>query len=56
MTKRHELSDAKWAAIQDVLPGKEGDVVRTAKDNRQFVNACLWIIRSGVQWEDLPER
>ena len=56
MAKRYELSDAQWAAIEPLLPGKATDVGRTAKDNRQFVNACLWIIRSGAHWEDLPER
>ncbi|PGS60963.1 hypothetical protein COC69_33060 [Bacillus cereus] len=25
-----------------------------AKDNRLFVNACLWIIRTGSPWRDLP--
>src|SRR5580704_8116655 len=56
MTRRYELSDAQWAGIKELLPGKETDVGRTAKDNRLFVNACLWIIRSGAHWHDLPER
>jgi transposase len=56
MAKRYELNDAQWAAIAEWLPGKTSDVGRTAKDNRQFVNACLWVIRSGAHWEDLPER
>ena len=56
MTARYELSEAQWAAIQETLPGKASDVGRTAKDNRQFVNGCLWIIRSGARWCDLPER
>ena len=56
MAKRYELSEAQWAAIQEFLPGKSTDVGRTAADNRLFVNACLWIIRSGAHWQDLPER
>ena len=56
MTSRYELSDRQWAAISEWLPGKITDVGRTAKDNRQFVNGCLWIIRSGARWCDLPER
>jgi transposase len=56
MTKRYELSEAQWAAIKDLLPGKVSDVGRTAKDNLQFMNGCLWVIRSGAPWCDMPER
>ncbi len=56
MTSRYELSEAQWGGIEALLPGKAGDVGRTAKDNRQFVNASLWVIRSGAHWHDLPER
>ena len=56
MRKRYELSDQQWERIKDVLPGKEGDVGVTAQDNRGFINAVLWILRSGAPWRDLPER
>ena|SRR5262245_44866870 len=56
MAKRYELSDAQWARICKLLPGKAGDPGRTAKDNRRFVNAVLWVLRSGARWSDLPER
>lgn len=56
MVKRYELSDAQWRRIADLLPGKVGDPGRTGKDNRLFVNAVLWVLRSGARWQDLPER
>jgi transposase len=52
---RYELSTEQWEKIKDLLPGKQGDRGRTAKDNRNFVNAVLWILRSGARWSDMPE-
>ncbi|WP_157112537.1 IS5 family transposase [Pandoraea faecigallinarum] len=49
------LSDEVWARIKSVLPGKEGDPGRTAVDNRWFVEAVLWIGRTGCPWRDLPK-
>jgi transposase len=56
MVKRYELSDRQWERVKDLLPGKVGDPGRTGRDNRQFVNGVLWVLRSGAHWHDLPER
>ena len=56
MAKRYELNDQQWARIAEMLPGKKSDPGRTAKDNRLFVNGVLWVLRSGAQWDELPER
>ena len=52
---RTVLSDTKWKSIKDFLPGKAGDCGVTAKDNRRFVEAVLWIARTGSPWRDLPD-
>ncbi len=54
--RRHELTDAQWDLIKDLLPGKSSDPGRTAEDNRLFVNATLWMARTGAPWRDLPDR
>ena len=56
MARRYELSNAQWERICDLLPGKPGDPGRSGADNRLFVNAVLWVLRSGARWSDLPER
>lgn len=56
MPHRHEITDHQWRAITPLLPGKEGDVGATAKDNRLFINALVWLMRTGAAWADLPER
>jgi transposase len=54
--RRHEISDDRWERIKDLLPGQAGDPGVTAKNNRTFVNAVLWIAKTGAPWRDLPER
>lgn len=56
MRHRHELTDAQWQRIEPHLPGKVGDPGRTACDNRLFVNAVLYVLKTGIPWDDLPAR
>ena len=52
--KRYELNAGQWKKIEGMLPGRAGSVGVAARDNRQFVNGVLWVLRSGAQWKDLP--
>jgi transposase len=52
MRRRHELTDAQWEAIGPHLPGKKGDPGRTAEDNRKFVNAVRWLVKTGAPGGD----
>jgi transposase len=56
MVRRYEISDTDWQRIAPLLKGKPGDVGRSGADNRLFINAVIWLARSGAAWRDLPER
>lgn len=51
---RKQLRDEQWQRIESLLPGNVGDRGRTGADNRLFVEAVLWIARTGSPWRDLP--
>lgn len=53
---REWLRDDQFERIAALLPGKVSDPGRTAANNRLFVEAVLWIARTGSPWRDLPPR
>ncbi len=55
-SRRYTLRDDQWDRSKDLLPGRDGYVGGTAKDNRLFVEAVLYRYRAGIPWRDLPER
>ena len=48
------LSDEQWKRIERLCVGKPEDPGGTGADNRIFVEAVLWIARTGSPWRDLP--
>lgn len=56
MGRRHAISDADWERVKDLLPGQPGQHGGIADDNRRFLDAVLWIARTGAPWRDLPQR
>ena len=48
MAHRHAISDADWDRIKDLLPGRPGQHGGVARDNRRFLDAVLWIARTGA--------
>ncbi len=50
-----QLSDAHWRIIYEFLLLQRGIRTRSEASCRQFVEAVLWMLRSGVQWRLLPE-
>ena len=51
---RFWLRDDQFERLEAMLPGKRSDPGRSATDNRLFVEAVLWIARTGSPWRDLP--
>lgn len=54
MKVRKFIKDEQWRKLEPLLAGKVGDVGATGKDNRLFLEAVLWIVRTGSPWRDLP--
>ena len=52
---RTTLTDTQWSIIAPHCLGREDDPGRTGPDPRRFVEAVLWIARTGCPWRDLPE-
>ena len=52
--QRHDLKDSTWELLEPHLPGRQGSWGGVAKNNRLFINAVLWILRTGAPWRDLP--
>ena len=53
---RHAISDADWDRVKGLLPGQPGQHGGVARDNRRFLDAVLWIARTGAAWRALPDR
>ena len=51
---RFILTDAQWAKIEPHCLGRSTDPGRSGSDNRLFLEAVLWIVRTGSPWRDLP--
>jgi transposase len=55
VVRRYELSDEAFALVADLLPpnGRRGGQWH---DHRTALNGIFWILHSGAQWRELPER
>ena len=50
---RFVMTDGLWKRLEPRLPGKISDSGVTAKNNRLFLEAVLWRVRTGSPWRDL---
>ncbi|MBJ18451.1 MAG: transposase [bacterium] len=54
-----DITDEQWAFIEPLYskpPPRSDGRRRPRRDPRDVVNGILWILRTGVQWADLPDR
>jgi transposase len=58
MRGRWELSDAQWKLIEPVLrPQRRTDGRgRPWQDTRAVLNGILWVLGTGAQWRELPNK
>jgi len=50
---RQQLDERQWQKVRAVLRAKQG-AGRPGSDDRNFIEAVLWWLRTGVPWRDLP--
>jgi transposase len=52
--RRYELTDEAFQRIEPLLPTQKPG--GQWKDHRTVLNGLFWILNSGAQWRDMPER
>jgi transposase len=55
VTRRHDLTDAQWAALARLLPAASGKGRPPKWSKRQLIDGIRWRIRVGAPWRDVPE-
>ena len=48
---RMVIDDEMWSRLEKLLPKPKG---RHGKDDRLFIEAIGWMLRTGAAWRDLP--
>lgn len=54
-----DLTDDQWKVLEPLigeLPRRADGRGRPWRSSREVLNGILWILRTGAQWADLPER
>ncbi|WP_428966897.1 IS5 family transposase [Micromonospora fluostatini] len=55
MTRRHDLTDAQWVALEPLLPVGRRPGRPSTWTKRQLIDGIRWRIRVGAPWRDVPE-
>jgi transposase len=54
MSRFRVLTDDQWAAIEPLIPSREGCSGQQFRDSRQVVEGIIYRYRTGIAWRDLP--
>ena len=54
LEERFVITERQWTLMEPHCLGKKTDPGRTGGDGRLFLEAVLWIARTGSPWRDLP--
>jgi transposase len=54
VTRRHDLTDAQWAALAPLLPAPSSRGRPPKWTRRQLIDGIRWRIRIGSPWRDVP--
>lgn len=50
------LRDDQWERVRELVPGGRKGKRGPRSDGRLFLDALLWLARSGGRWRDLPDK
>lgn len=50
------LRDDQWERVEPFVPGGRKGRRGPRSNNRRFIDALVWMARSGARWRDLPQR
>ena len=53
---RHDIPHHVWETLKSLLPGCKGNKSRRGANNRLFLSAVLWKLRTGCPWRALPSQ
>ena len=58
MHGRWEVNDEQWAVLEPLLrfPRRADRRGRPPRETREVLNAVLWILGTGAQWRELPNK
>ncbi len=53
--RRHELTNEQWKKVKPLVR-RAGAGRPSRRGERRFINAVMWIAKTGAPWRDLPTR